>query len=1372
MEVDSQQQQRSDAPPAEQASASSAKKLGGLEQHRGDRATGGDAEAVTVAVMSDLDGSSLNANFGVSGGDDPAATILYPELVSAKDTTLQQLDQMMTEKTALGYYRHHRLEQCYLESVLGWDYTNLIKVLVGAIFAFLAFFASARITGTNTVLAEGIYLSAIGINLALILALFLVQWRLKKVLRRIRAGEEGALGATVGLATPTSQMLSHRRLQQHRQLLDKDEEETEVNPSADRSFDSFDGPTRAFHRTAGQHQRYWILRSVEIISLIGLVLLHVLGLTVSVGYVYFQKQEGKDFVERNGDVLYLPLAAGLGSFVGLVLFRHRVVIMCLSTTTLTLFTMILRLTSLFAEINSYYDTMRIALVMVFTLMVVVSSIITSHRVSMDRRRRFERDLRGRLVANILAAKEKMVRSTLNILLPDQVFQEIVKGRMIRDSSPSCTIIVSRVADYPVWASWFLPMYASSLLEQLFEVFDMRAQEFGCFKISQSDEYYICSAGLRNTATTTKEVEGPPPEEGGESREMAASTRSSRAEALRKAPFRFGELQIKLAKAYSVKVRRLMHRATPIQDSALRLCVGVHKGSATGTFVGTRQLSYAMGGPAPAGALALCHVAPPGTILATSTVIEDVPGYCVEKQPQLMEACHALSSELREVDWGLLKMSTASISFSGSVRWALTSVDSIDTLVRRADDNSPQVSIRHAGPSEAAVPVLHDIADNNDSVNNNVDDALPLNPFSPPAGLARVSSMLSESSAQSATSTQSPQKQASSAQSELRLRYLESEVKRRRNEATDQGTRILTGASVEGEEYDITISHPKLEVDKTAESPENGTSDTGEKGTQEADEEDPPFGRKSAGEKLHGGGCCRFTQTFSSERLERAFWASQSYVGRRRPDPFGRPRQPWHQMHYFVLCVVLLTFTTMENAQTPACFILQMLSFVVITTTGICGFIWPLPVHVYLVAESIVGLLIPIALRLGGPSLFNGNVLPAYMHIGFATVSSFRLPARWLIVSLKILSFPAVDLTLMGLGVGGVSKNTSLGLSNAAIYIPISILLVIGAWFTEREARKNFLVQRKLEKAQHAFDIAAHQQRVLLTMLLPTLVVERVTIGNKARLLDKTFVMEFPDYLLMELKCSPIAGDESGAATFDRWERMFCCLEAAFDRHLVTALVGVLHVLGDTVRLGGPMLVPESNAPDNNIGFSNASAKSVLSRAIKSLFSRYGRREESESMAQTAAVGLLMTLAELVRSGEFKGLTALLVAESGIATVVGTPPSFTVVGVVSRLASAIAAAAPPPRGDRNPLLMSKKFEALLNQGLEKVRRIPQVGASASPAPAALQPDADKPILSTHHENRAVVDMSPPALPPPFSRGPLETWRLRGAGYVDVTHLIVK
>jgi hypothetical protein len=141
------------------------------------------------------------------------------------------------------------------------------------------------------------------------------------------------------------------------------------------------------------------------------------------------------------------------------------------------------------------------------------------------------------------------------------------------------------------------------------------------------------------------------------------------------------------------------------------------------------------------------------------------------------------------------------------------------------------------------------------------------------------------------------------------------------------------------------------------------------------------------------------------------------------------------------------------------------------------------------------------------------------------------------------------------------------------------------------------------------------------------------------------------------------------------------------------------------------------------------------------------------MSQAAAVGLIMTLAELVRSGEFKGLSAFLVAESGIATVVGTPPSFTVVGVVSRLVSAIAAAAPAPLGDSNMLLMTKKFEMLLNQGLEKVRRIPEVGVSSTESSIATAPQAV------------------PPLPSPFLRGSPTTWRLRGAGYANVTHLVV-
>jgi hypothetical protein len=1370
--------------------------------------------------------ASLSRSSGTTSQEDdplgiPSTTptgILYPELVSARHITVQALDEMFTTHNWLGYYSDPRLEYCFLENLLGWDYTYLIGVLAVSAVAIVSFIFAARTTSST--FAESIYLLAASLTVVLVLLLVAVHWWSKQLLHR-RALE------TVTLPRPSRQRVGDGIVDELDSELDEEVEggladDLEEGPLAvdQRDEDVEEGRERRAERrvsatevkgkpsgedakngnsTASKERQRrkqlhqlegrFILLAVEVISLTGAFLLHILALTLGIGYIYLQPLERQDRVVRNSESMFLSVATGIGSFLGIVLFRHRIVLMSAGTTACSLIALIVRVSPKFDSVKRFYPRAIEGIMVSFTAIVIFAAVITAHRVSIDRRRRFERDLRGRLVANILAAKEKMVRSTLNILLPDQVFQEIVKGRMIRDSSPSCTIIVSRVADYPVWASWYLPMLASKMLEHLFHVFEDRAKLHGCSKISQSNEYYVSSCGLRNVLLDSESMTSSPRwsplgsdphQPGGTSHRLSgAEGGSDGEEGFQSQAIRFAELQARLANLYSARLCRLLPTGNST-SAALRMCIGVHKGQATGTLVGTRQLSYAVGGPAARGAFSLSQLATPGSVFGSSIAVEGTE-FSVQKPLPPLSQAHVEGLQPNE-SWGIVQPTAVGArrglaQYDARPSRAIPPTAANTTFHPRpltSQQEEPRGSVHGSSAGSSSVrPLKVQVKD----------EGLPLHasnriPVPPPTSPTTLNGAMV-----------SRRDEDLSLQAGLRLRYLEEAVKQRQVEtrallelvANDDGTLNEDGASEVREETEGTRagnnalphSNPRTRgsdrLQPEFSSPFSGTSASTPSGVSPSPQ--LPFAEEgNKRSKVARMLCFGMLQKFPYPDLERRFWQSQSYVGRHRPDPFGRPQQPWHQMHYFFVCIAVIASTTMEMAWTPANMVLQSVASIAIFLAALLGSVWAVPVKVHFLIEAIVGALLPAATRLAGHHFLNGNVIALYVQIGFATLTPFRLMAPWWMVALKLMIFPVVELTLMHFEVGEFSRDYIQVMGISILYGPISVLLIVGAWFSERESRQSFLVLLRLQKAQREFDLAARRQRVLLGMLLPPFVADRVSFAGKGQLLDKTFVMEFPDYLLMELKCSPIAGDESGAATFDRWERMFCCLEAAFDRHLVTALVGVLHVLGDTVRLGGPMLLPQ---PDKgrSVGAASVTARGILSRAMKTFLPVKGSRHEREALTQTAAVGLLMALGELLSSGgEFsKSLSAYLVAEDGCGVVVGTPPSFSMVGVVSQLISALSAAAPTTAdvhsvlGQDNIFMMSNKFDAILKEGLRKLTPVSNgtgiVGGHTNPPNTV-----DLGLVG-----REVEEVE---LPRPFARGSESKWRLRGVGYVNLVQLLVQ
>jgi hypothetical protein len=1000
----------------------------------------------------------------------------------------------------------------------------------------------------------------------------------------------------------------------------------------------------------------------------------------------FSDSPNRDRVESAGDALIVVSAIGIGSGFILITFHHRIIPVVIATLLTNFVAIVVRNVLMFTIIPRFLTVAQFGLLTSLALALAGVAVVTGLRINFDRRHRFETDMRRRLTTSVLAAKEARIRATLAMLLPDEATRRIIRGEPVRDiGGPSCVMIATRITDFPMWGSWYMPMVAAKIVDRLLSVFDDKTKKYNCHKVSQTDEYYVTSSGLRNYGTHGIDLV----DEG--------------------LALRFANLQVSLARFYSVRIRRAV-TASADASAALAISVGVHRGPATGTFVGTRQLSYAVGGSSCNGAVRLAQIAPANTVYSSAAAVEGTQGFYLQPVKDPHPSLQKLVG-----GWGILRTS--------STESAAPMEQQQDPAYPNPKQQLPPPRTERGlggqnGGREQRGPAHFDAPRGGQS--SPFEDVL--SHVSTPEQRSPVPVELLPVAA-----PENGGHDVESMQSALRLRFLGEQVKKNRAVKPQQSQ----------ESSSTTLPTPI--IPHFMDDPNAGANPpppAPDAATLKLEVVELPLGQFEQRHWLFP-----VVQSFRVPAIENDFWESQSHVGP-SPDPFGRTKEPWHQVHYFLVCLAAFTDVVIESAHTAPSLILLTVALVGVTWTWLLGARLRLPVVFHFLWETIVGLLLIVGVRLSKPCLFNGNVLPLFIEIGNGTLVSYRWPASWLLVSMKLLTFPVLELALLFNGVGRGGGNSTFSSNVSAVYGPIFLLLAGGAWVVERETRLAYVALQQLRRAERAFDLANTQQRVLLSMLLPPFVLERAVIGDGAKLFHKTMTIDFPDFVMMNVRfphrgLTEIQGagpgeqasnDPTGGGS--SWEKVFLKLEEAFLQDMGSALIGVIHVLGDDVRLGGPMILP---SPEKSGPPTASAAQAILSRAMMQLPAACSLAE-AEALVQSAAVSLVLTLCHLTECGEFGDLSACLVAEAGCGTVIGSLlPTFAAVGVVSRVMSAVASALPSGR-----IVMTSKFESILTHGLS---HSPRVGPK-------------------------------PGLPAPLRRGARVAWRLRGVGFVDVQYLFAE
>ena len=246
-----------------------------------------------------------------------------------------------------------------------------------------------------------------------------------------------------------------------------------------------------------------------------------------------------------------------------------------------------------------------------------------------------------------------------------------------------------------------------------------------------------------------------------------------------------------------------------------------------------------------------------------------------------------------------------------------------------------------------------------------------------------------------------------------------------------------------------------------------------------------------------------------------------------------------------------------------------------------------------------------------------------------------------------------------------------GLTGQWVWNLMTLFVFAGALFRrEIERRRTFkdtvFCDANTEMAVRELEL----HRSLLHMLLPSFVVEDVLSKNR-RFKSNCVVQTLGDVVIMDLSLRTVQKLAPGAADLSlilgEAQRRFDFIENALLRSDPerSSEAAIIHVVGDAMRLAGPLRQPEPEK-ERNMEQSSVNLKRQFDQKTQVL---------SERAGLSSAITLLKVLS-LVRA-EFQTLVTAVIANGiGFSAVVGVlQPSFEIVGLATRASHALREAAP-------------------------------------------------------------------------------------------------